>query len=182
MKEEGPLEIRQKIAKFQNSYYDLQEDMGEMIDSMNMLLHRIETIEEFIESQGILSCPNKSVLDDPPPLSLPCHRKKVWDAWIEYNGIKNINSFDELAEVAARYKDEKIEQEKSKIQSNASNEAYSDYTNSYRVGLFKFLCDDGSYEYFTNIMDDFGEAVVAENEEDFVRWLTDWIPYAIVEE
>ena len=175
MKEEGPLEIRQNIAKFQNSYYDLQEDMGEMIDSMNMLLHRIQTIEEFIEHQGILSCPNKSILDGPTAPFLNDQQKKVWDAWIESNGIKKINSLDELTKVAERFKEEWVEEEKRKI---PSNEAYSENYNSYRVGLFKFPCDDGSYEYFTNIMDDFGEAVVAENEEDFVRWLTDWISYA----
>ena len=174
MKEEGPLEIRQNIAKFQNSYYDLQEDMGEMIDSMNMLLHRIQTIEEFIEHQGILSCPNKSILDGPTAPFLNDQQKKVWDAWIESNGIKEINSLDELTKVAERFKEERVEEEKRKIRVNTSNEAYYEESNSYRVALTKFYGSD----FMTKVADDLDEANEIEEEEDFVRWLTDWISYA----
>ena len=103
MKEEGPKEIKQKVDKFQGGYCHLSESIEDMLDSVYMFLHRVETIEEFIKDRGIMMhpvnfCPDKT-------------HKEYWEAMLGFKKIPCTYSFDTLAEWAEQHRTEKCNSE-----------------------------------------------------------------------
>lgn len=109
MKEEGPKEIKQKMDKFQGDYCHLSESMEDMLDSVYMFLHRVETVEEFIKDRGIMMHPVNFCPDET--------HKEYWEALLGFKEIPRTYSFDTLAEWADQHRTEKIETENSYLDS-----------------------------------------------------------------